>query len=158
MSTMCAALSTTPPGHSSLRARCVMLQNRNSIHPAENRADMRFTIIAAFDGSSVKSVKKLPINMKKGAPGGWPTSSLYAVVMNSGQSQKLAVGSIVEQYVKAATAKISQPTMLLTSLYCFISGVRCFFMSGFMISVGVIALFRAKIRRIFGTGVEFGLF
>ena len=41
--------------------------------------------------------KKEPKSMKKGAPGGCPTSSLDAVVMNSGQSQKLAVGSMVEQ-------------------------------------------------------------
>ena len=37
----------------------------------------------------------LPVSMKKGAPGGCPTSNLNAVVINSGQSQKLAVGSIV---------------------------------------------------------------
>jgi hypothetical protein len=36
-------------------------------------------------------------SMKKGAPGGCPTSSLYPVVINSGQSQKLAVGSMVMQ-------------------------------------------------------------
>ncbi len=30
--------------------------------------------------------------MKKGAPGGWPTSNLYAEEINSPQSQKLAVG------------------------------------------------------------------
>ena len=41
--------------------------------------------------------------------------------MNSGQSQKLAVGSIVMQYVKAAIANASHPTRLLILLYCFMN-------------------------------------
>ena len=49
--------------------------------------------------SEAKRLKNLPVSIKKGAPGGWPTSSLNAVVMNSGQSQKLAVGSMVSPYV-----------------------------------------------------------
>ena len=64
---------------------------------AESRADMMFTMNATCVGSLVNWLKKLPVSMKKGAPGGWPTSSLCAVVMNSGQSQKLAVGSTVMQ-------------------------------------------------------------
>ena len=58
--------------------------------------------------------------MKKGAPGGCPTSNLNAVVMNSGQSQKLAVGSIVLQYTKAAMAKAIHPMRVSISLNCFI--------------------------------------
>jgi hypothetical protein len=42
------------------------------------------------------------------------------VVINSGQSQNEAVGSIVEQYTKAATKNVSHPRILSTSLNCFI--------------------------------------
>ena len=58
---------------------------------------MMLIILAICEASEAKWEKKLPKSMKKGAPGGCPTSSLDAVVMNSGQSQKLAVGSMVEQ-------------------------------------------------------------
>src|SRR5690606_39774908 len=37
--------------------------------------------------------------------------------MNSPQSQKLAVGSIVRMYVQAATRKTSQPVMMFAFLY-----------------------------------------
>ena len=53
------------------------------------------TITATLEGSEANCVNKLAVNMKKGAPGGWPTSNLYAEEINSPQSQKLAVGSIV---------------------------------------------------------------
>jgi hypothetical protein len=98
-----------------------MLQNRNIIHAAENSALMIFTIMATLVGSSVNCEKIFPVSMKKGAPGGCPTSSLNAVVMNSGQSQKLAVGSIVQQYTTAAMAKAIQPIKVSINLNCFIS-------------------------------------
>jgi hypothetical protein len=41
-------------------------------------------------------------------------------VINSGQSQKEAVGSMVEQYTKAAMKKASQPNTLSTRRNCFI--------------------------------------
>ena len=50
------------------------------------------TITATLEGSEANCVNKLAVNMKKGAPGGWPTSNLYAEEINSPQSQKLAVG------------------------------------------------------------------
>ena len=56
-----------------------------------------FTIRATCDGSLTNWLNKLAVSIKNGAPGGCPTSNLYPVVINSGQSQKLAVGSIVEQ-------------------------------------------------------------
>ena len=74
-----------------------MVQNRNKIHPALISALIIFTIRATCDGSLANWLKRLAVNMKIGAPGGWPTSNLYPVVMNSGQSQKLAVGSMVRQ-------------------------------------------------------------
>ncbi len=40
-------------------------------------------------------VKSLIIIMKRGAPGGCPTSNLYEVAVNSMQSHQLAVGSVV---------------------------------------------------------------
>src|SRR5690554_7689649 len=49
-----------------------------------------------------------PINMKKGAPGGCPTSNLYDAEINSPQSQKLVVGSRVRVYTTAAIKKASQ--------------------------------------------------
>ena len=55
--------------------------------------------------------------MKIGAPGGCPTSSLKADVMNSPQSQKLAVGSMVTRYTTAAMTNMTQPVMLLIDLY-----------------------------------------
>ena len=58
--------------------------------------------------------------MKNGAPGGCPTSNLCPDSMNSGQSQKLAVGSTVKQYVIAAIRNVTQPKVLFTILYSFI--------------------------------------
>jgi hypothetical protein len=40
--------------------------------------------------------------------------------MNSGQSQKLAVGSMVSKYVRAAIAKATHPKMLFNDLNRFI--------------------------------------
>ena len=54
----------------SLRVRWVMVQKRNRIHVADKSADMMFTQMATFVGSSVNWVKKLPVSIKNGAPGG----------------------------------------------------------------------------------------
>jgi len=80
-----------------LRARWVMDQNKKRMVRALNNADMVLIMAATFSGPPAKLAKKRPNNMKKGAPGGWPTSSLYAVEINSPQSQKLAVGSMVKR-------------------------------------------------------------
>ncbi len=73
-----------------------MVQNSNSIVPAESSADMELTIRAALVMSPpAKLTKNRAASMKMGLPGGWPTSSLTPCEMNSGQSQKLAVGSTV---------------------------------------------------------------
>jgi len=71
-------------------------KNINIIVPALARADIILTDAATNCGSLAKRVKILPINIKVGAPGGWPTSSLKQQAMYSPQSQKLAVGSIVD--------------------------------------------------------------
>ena len=78
-------------------ARWVMVQNRKRMVNALARADNMLTHMAAFEGLPAKIVKNRPSNIKKGAPGGWPTSNLYDVVINSPQSQKLAVGSMVSK-------------------------------------------------------------
>ena len=71
---------------------------------AEHRAFMAFTITAALEGP-VNIVKNLAMSWNTGFPGGCPTSSLYDDAMNSPQSQKEAVGSIVERYVNAEMRK-----------------------------------------------------
>ena len=63
---------------------------------AEHRALIELTITAALSGS-VNMVKNLAMSWNTGFPGGCPTSSLYDEAMNSPQSQKEAVGSIVER-------------------------------------------------------------
>jgi hypothetical protein len=86
------------------------------------RADMEFTIAATREVfPPAKRVKKRAMTMKTGFPGGCPTSSLKAEAMNSPQSQRLAVGSMVIRYVTAAIANVTQPAMLLINLYFFIS-------------------------------------
>ena len=59
-----------------------------------------------------KIVAMRAINIKSGAPGGCPTSSLYDVAINSAQSHRLDEGSIVSRYVMAAMANTHQPTIL----------------------------------------------
>ncbi len=63
-----------------------------------------------------KAMKALANNMKKGAPGGCPTSNLYAEAMNSPQSQKLAVGSTVSRYTIVAMSQTDHPVQTLRRL------------------------------------------
>ncbi len=74
-----------------------MVQKRNKIVNALAKADIELTIFAAFSAPPPNKMKNRPSNIKNGAPGGWPTSNLKDVVMNSPQSQKLTVGSIVSK-------------------------------------------------------------
>jgi hypothetical protein len=60
----------------------------------EHNAFIRFTARAAFSGDA-NIVKKRATSWKTGFPGGCPTSSLYDDAINSPQSQKLVVGSMV---------------------------------------------------------------
>ncbi len=98
-----------------------MLQKSNSIVNELAKADITFTHTGTFVRSlPANSVKNFAISSKNELPGGWPTSNLYEVAINSPQSQKLAVGSIVNKYTKEAIAKITQPEILFRSLNCFI--------------------------------------
>ena len=104
---------SSPDFFATLSASAVMVQKRKRMVKALIIADILFTICAMCALSEANNEKNLPIKLKSGAPGGWPTSNLYAVEIYSPQSQKLAVGSMVERYVNAATAKTAQPVMLL---------------------------------------------
>ena len=94
---ICAMVISPMSRTSSFLTKCVMLQNRNRMHVADSSALMVFTMRATCVTSLVNCEKRFAVSMKNGAPGGCPTSSLYPVVINSGQSQKLAVGSMVMQ-------------------------------------------------------------
>jgi len=98
-----------------------MVQNRNRMVKELARAERTFIILATFSTlPPAKSEKNRPSRRKKGAPGGCPTSSLKEAEINSPQSQKLAVGSIVARYTIEATRKTIHPIMLLIRWYLFI--------------------------------------
>ena len=60
-----------------LRAKCVIVQNKNNMVNELAKPDMALTIFATFAVfPPEKREKKRASTMKKGAPGGWPTSSL----------------------------------------------------------------------------------
>ena len=62
------------------------------------RAESVLIIIAACVTSvPAKMEKKRAMSIQKGAPGGCPTSSLKAEAINSPQSQRLVVGSMVNK-------------------------------------------------------------
>ncbi len=97
-----------------------MVQKRNIIVREEHKALIAFTIIAAFSGEA-NIVKNLAMSWKTGFPGGCPISSLYEEAINSPQSQKLVVGSIVDRYTTEETIKRRTPAMLSNNLNLFIS-------------------------------------
>ena len=72
----CPKEISAPSSTMIFRAMCVMLQKRNRIVNPLNRADIPLTMIATFDGSEANCVKRFAVNIKKGAPGGCPTSNL----------------------------------------------------------------------------------
>ena len=86
-----------------------MVQNKNNIVKALAIADMLLTIIATSLTSEANKLNILPIIKKNGAPGSWTTSNLYAAAINSPQSHKLAVFSIVDRYTNEAIKKIAHP-------------------------------------------------
>jgi hypothetical protein len=97
-----------------------MVQKRNRIVKALASAERAFTHIATCVVSDANRLKKCPMSMKNGAPGGCPTSNFQAEEMNSPQSQKDAVGSIVRRYVAAAMAKTTHPHSVFHNLKFFI--------------------------------------
>ena len=92
-----------------------MLQNRNRIVNELLNAESIFAASAAVSGEA-KIMNDLANNMKRGAPGGCPTSSLYADAINSPQSQKLDVGSTVSRYTTVAISHTDHPVQMLRRL------------------------------------------
>ncbi len=97
MSTVRSVSGSEPSRTVSRRVRWVIVQNSSSMVAALRSADMLFTATAALPMPPKMVMKKRAASMKMGLPGGWPTSSFAPCDMNSGQSQKLAVGSIVRR-------------------------------------------------------------
>ena len=79
-----------------LLAKNTMVKYSRKMVRALRMAFMAFTATAACCAST-GMVKKRAKSWNTGFPGGWPTSSLYDDAMNSPQSQKDAVGSMVER-------------------------------------------------------------
>ena len=97
-------------GFTSLLAKNTIVRYRKKMVRADRMAFIALTATAAFIGPA-HIEKNLANSWNTGFPGGCPTSSLYDDAMNSPQSQKEAVGSMVERYVKAETAKTSAATI-----------------------------------------------
>ena len=72
-------------------------QNKNNMVNALAKTDIKLMVSATLAWPMAKMEKKAPRIWYSGAPGGWPTSKLLAVVMYSPASQKLTVGSTVSQ-------------------------------------------------------------
>ena len=64
-----------------------MVQKSNSIVRALSSPLMALTATATVCDEAAKLAKNLAVSMKMGLPGGWPTSSLSAWIINSPQSQ-----------------------------------------------------------------------
>ena len=80
----------------SLPAKNTMVRYSSNMVNAEHIALSALTAAAAWL-LSVKIVKNRAKSWNTGFPGGCPTSSRYEDAMNSPQSQKEAVGSIVRR-------------------------------------------------------------
>ena len=98
-------------------AKWVMVQNKNKmVNPLAN-ALMVFTALAAVNGLSPnKIINTLPNNTNMGAPGGCGICNLYALLINSPQSQKLLAASEVIIYTVHAIKVTNQPVQLLIFL------------------------------------------
>jgi hypothetical protein len=73
----------------------VIVQKRKRMQKPEATPFIALIIIGTLSTEGAKSEAMRASIIKSGAPGGWPTSSLYDVAINSLQSHKLVVGSIV---------------------------------------------------------------
>src|SRR3954454_3982236 len=102
-----------------------MVQKRNKIEKPLASALITFTAFAAVTGSSPnKTIKILPSNTNKGAPGGCGICTLKQLLTNSPQSHKLPPASEVKIYTVQAIRHTTHPVMLFTRLkfigmYCF---------------------------------------
>ena len=80
-------------------AACKVCDSPEEEHDANPEAMqfMPLIIMGTSAGVGAKSDAMRASIMKRGAPGGCPTSSLYEVAMNSLQSHRLVEGSIVSR-------------------------------------------------------------
>jgi hypothetical protein len=92
----------------------VIVQNKKRMVPALIKALRIFIITETCVRSEpANRLITLPIIIKSGAPGGCPTCNLNEEAINSPQSQKLPVGSMVLIYTNEEMAKMIQPHKLL---------------------------------------------
>jgi hypothetical protein len=75
----------------------VMVQKRNKMQNALAKQFIPLTMWGTYSADGAKIAAMRANNINRGAPGGWPTSNLYDVAINSEQSQRLATGSIVSR-------------------------------------------------------------
>ena len=97
-----------------------MVRYRKKMVRPLRMAFMAFTATAAW-AASKGMVKKRASNWNTGFPGGWPTSSLYDDAINSPQSQKDAVGSMVARYVAHDASSTATATIQFHLLNVFLS-------------------------------------
>ena len=95
------------------RPKCAMVQNIKAMVNALAIQEATLTMKATDEVSGANMEKKRLIIMKRGAPGGWPTSILYDVEINSAQSQRLADGSAERTYTSMDMAKAIHPVIKL---------------------------------------------
>ena len=92
----CPVVSPFVSAFATLLAKNTMVKYSRKMVRALSTAFMAFTATAACCAST-GMVKKRAKSWNTGFPGGCPTSSLYDEAMNSPQSQKDAVGSMVDR-------------------------------------------------------------
>ena len=112
--------SPSLPGRTIRLAKKTMVRYSRKMVRAEHSAFITLTSSAACM-LSPNIVNTLAISWKTGFPGGCPTSSLYDDAMNSPQSQKDAVGSMVDRYVKAETTNTAAAAILFHRLNFLLS-------------------------------------
>lgn len=94
-----------------------MDQNKNKMVNPLAMALIKFTAFAAVSGLSPKRmIKNLPIKTNNGAPGRCGIYNLKQLEINSPQSQKLPVASMVMTYTVQAMAQTTHPTILFVLL------------------------------------------
>lgn len=104
-----------------LRAKWVMVQNKNKMVNPLAKALITFTAFAAAMGLSPKSIMNMRPNItNKGAPGGCGICRRKQLLTNSPQSQRLPPASAVKIYTVQAMKHTTQPTRLLIRVNCIL--------------------------------------
>src|SRR4051812_22106198 len=95
-------------------------KRKRMVKPLDN-ALIRFTERAALSGplpnkGANTTINRRPSITNNGAPGGWGTCILKVLDMNSPQSHKLPVASMVMMYTVQAIIQMAQPVILFNRL------------------------------------------